>query len=100
MLAAGCTRGGEENLGHVGSDVVGGSGLEEVLEAVRAVPGMGSAVRRDRCLGGCLHMQRLQETRQRVAERAQGWMPLLGGPGLAATARTPEIKAWFPSFLP
>jgi probable F420-dependent oxidoreductase len=30
-------------------------------------------------------------TRRRVAERAQGWMPLLGPPGLAATARTPEL---------
>jgi hypothetical protein len=49
-----------------GSDVVGGNGLEEVLEAVRAVPGMGSAVGSDRCLGRCLHVERPEETRQRA----------------------------------
>src|SRR2546430_6070035 len=30
-------------------------------------------------------------TRQRVAEKAQGWMPLLGPPGVESTARTPEL---------
>jgi probable F420-dependent oxidoreductase len=30
-------------------------------------------------------------TRRRVAERAQGWMPLSGGPQLATTTRTPSI---------
>lgn len=30
-------------------------------------------------------------SRRRVAERAQGWMPLLGSPQLSATARTPAI---------
>ncbi|MFI5054235.1 MAG: LLM class F420-dependent oxidoreductase [Acidimicrobiia bacterium] len=30
-------------------------------------------------------------TRQRVVERAQGWMPLLGPPGVTQTARTPEL---------
>ncbi|MGI5452432.1 LLM class F420-dependent oxidoreductase [Streptomyces sp. CA-249302] len=30
-------------------------------------------------------------TRRRVAERAQGWMPLIGPPELSATARTPAI---------
>jgi probable F420-dependent oxidoreductase len=30
-------------------------------------------------------------SRRRVAERAQGWMPMSGGPGLATTARTPHL---------
>jgi probable F420-dependent oxidoreductase len=30
-------------------------------------------------------------TRQRVAERAEGWMPLLGPPNVNVTARTPEL---------
>jgi probable F420-dependent oxidoreductase len=30
-------------------------------------------------------------TRRRVAEKAQGWMPLLGPPGVEQTARTPEL---------
>jgi probable F420-dependent oxidoreductase len=30
-------------------------------------------------------------TRQRVAEKAQGWMPLLGPPGVETTARTPAL---------
>ncbi len=30
-------------------------------------------------------------TRDRVATRAQGWMPLLGPPGVTQTARTPEL---------
>jgi probable F420-dependent oxidoreductase len=32
-------------------------------------------------------------SRRRVAERAQGWMPLLGSPQLSATARTPAISS-------
>ena len=32
-----------------------------------------------------------QAARRRVAERAQGWMPLLGPPTLHATARTPQL---------
>jgi len=31
-------------------------------------------------------------SRRRVAERAQGWMPMSGGPGLATTARTPHLS--------
>ncbi len=30
-------------------------------------------------------------TRRRVAERAQGWMPLIGGPEMSATTRTPHF---------
>ena len=30
-------------------------------------------------------------TRRRVATRAQGWMPMSGGPQLSSTARTPEL---------
>lgn len=30
-------------------------------------------------------------SRRRVAERAQGWMPMSGGAGLSATARTPAL---------
>jgi probable F420-dependent oxidoreductase len=30
-------------------------------------------------------------SRRRAAQRAQGWMPMAGGAGLAATARTPSI---------
>lgn len=32
-----------------------------------------------------------QVSRRRAAERAQGWMPMSGGPELAATARTPML---------
>ena len=31
-------------------------------------------------------------TRRRVAERAQGWMPMVGPPELSATARTPTVS--------
>jgi probable F420-dependent oxidoreductase len=31
-------------------------------------------------------------TRRRVAERAQGWMPMVGSPELSATARTPVVS--------
>jgi hypothetical protein len=30
-------------------------------------------------------------SRRRAAERAQGWMPMSGGAGLATTARTPTL---------
>jgi probable F420-dependent oxidoreductase len=33
-------------------------------------------------------------TLRRVAERAQGWMPLSGPPGVAQTARTPELSGF------
>lgn len=32
-------------------------------------------------------------SRRRVARSAQGWMPMLGGAGLSATARTPAIES-------
>lgn len=32
-------------------------------------------------------------TRRRVAQRAQGWMPMIGGPELSTTARTPALNS-------
>jgi probable F420-dependent oxidoreductase len=32
-------------------------------------------------------------TRRRVAARAQGWMPMIGGPELSTTARTPALNS-------
>jgi probable F420-dependent oxidoreductase len=32
-------------------------------------------------------------TRRRVAQRAQGWMPMAGGPELSTTARTPALNS-------
>ena len=32
-------------------------------------------------------------TRRRVAQRAQGWMPMMGSPEMSATARTPLLAS-------
>ena len=81
-----------------GPDIVGevvGDGVEEVVETVRAPLGVVAAVLTDRCVSGRLHVECLEEARQRVgrvvAAADRGvvqWLagnPRHDGPGLRET---------------